>query len=287
MSVSGPAAIADDLAVQGAAVMLLERRGNPGPTTIGRLVSAYADDDIRAANERVVQHLHTTRPVLTGVTPAGLLLENPPAERWVLVGGPSADWARLTDPQRRAAAATCVLEGWAGDPDAGMRLLAEGAVHMATAWSAGACAPLAAVIGPSTPCWTFRDDATTAVAAAPVLVGGAGAVWMGARHEDALRDERVCAEVLAPGLAGALQATGHIDVFGMVAEALWMGDDGHTRAGATSLLALRALLGALSERAPHAVRAAAALMPGEGIGLSLITGAARATLAGLPPAAGS
>lgn len=280
VSVMGPPALADALTAQGAEVRVLAPRGDDGAATLGELVVAYADDRIDVANARAVEHLQTSRPVLAGVAPAGLLLDVPrPA--WLLVGGPRADWGGLCAAQRRAAVATCLLEGWAHDAEAAEGLLAGGEVPIATAMAAGAVAPGAMVIGPSTPCWLVRDDATGRTAVAPVLHGGP-AVWRGDGSPESLRRARILAETAAPALAAALRASGPLDVYARCEEALAMGDDGHVRTRALSLLVLRDLLPALAERAPRSVHAVAMLAGEDGLGLSAAAGAARATLAGLP-----
>jgi hypothetical protein len=281
VTVMGPQSLADALAAQGADVRLLaDRAGRAESAALGQLLIAYADDRIDAANATAVEHLQTSRPVLAGVAPAGLLLDVP-RPRWLLVGGPHRDWQRLCDAQRRAAAATCVLEGWADDSPAAEALLREGEIPLAPALAAGAVAPGAMVIGPSSPCWLVRDDATGRTAVAPVLHGGP-AIWRGDVSAEAMRRARVLAETAGPAMAAALRAGGPLDVYAHCEEALAMGDDCHARTPALSLLVMRDLLPALTERAPRAVHAVALLAPGDGLGLSVAAGAARASLAGLP-----
>ncbi len=281
VTVMGPQTLADALTAQGADVRLLADRPERGESpALGQLLVAYADDRIDLANATAVEHLQTSRPVLAGVAPAGLLLDVP-RPRWLLVGGPHRDWARLCDAQRRAAAATCVLEGWADDTALAEAMLRDGEVPLAPAMAAGAVAAGAMVIGPSSPCWLVRDDATGRTAVAPVLHGGP-AIWHGDVSAEAMRRARVLAETAGPAIAAALRAGGPLDVYARCAEALAMGDDGHARTSALSLLVMRDLLPALAERAPRAVHAVVLLAPGDGLGLSVAAGAARATLAGLP-----
>lgn len=282
VSVMGPQVLAEALASQGADVRILPpRREPPESPALGQLMVAYSDDRIDAANARAAEHLQTSRPVLAGVAPAGLLLDVP-RPRWLLVGGPHRDWHRLCDAQRRAAAAVCMLEGWAHEPETAMAALESGEIPLAPAMAAGSVAPGAMVIGPSTPCWLVRDDATGRTAVAPVLHGGP-ALWRGDASPESLRRARILAESAAPALAAALRAAGPLDVYARCEEALLMGDDGHARTRALSLLVLRDLLPALSERAPGAIHAVALLSGDDGLGLSAAAGAARATLAGLPP----
>ncbi|MEZ5081689.1 MAG: DUF1116 domain-containing protein [Thermoleophilia bacterium] len=279
-TVIGPEALVAALAAQGVDV-----HHYAPPTTIperllGELVVAYADDAVSSANAAVAQHLLTTRPVLTGTAPAGLVVD-PGTPRWVLLGGEPHAWDVQPEAVRHAAAATCVLEGWADDVAEGVQRITDGDVMVADAAPLQAAAPGTMAIGPSTPCWLVRDDATGREVVAPILHGGDSALWKGTTDRDAMRAERILAETLAPALNVALRFTGPVDILTMAEQAWAMGDDGAVRGRALSLLTLSRLLGALSARAPEAVTAAAELIPGDGFGLSMLCGAARATLAGL------
>src|SRR4030065_549160 len=69
-----------------------------------------------------------------------------------------------------------------------------------------------------------------------------------AKSEDVQTRLRWMNDVMAPVLADALAAMGGIDIRALLAEALHMGDEGHNRNKAGSILYLRAL-------APHVAKA--------------------------------
>jgi hypothetical protein len=71
----------------------------------------------------------------------------------------------------------------------------------------------------------------------------------GAYDEEVQQRLRWMEEVMAPVLGRAIEASGGIDIKALLAEALHMGDEGHNRNKAGSILYLKAL-------APHVVRAA-------------------------------
>jgi hypothetical protein len=72
---------------------------------------------------------------------------------------------------------------------------------------------------------------------------------MGAYGPDVIARLRWMNDVMAPVLADAIASSGGIDIRALLAEALQMGDEGHNRNKAASLLYLKAL-------APHVVKAA-------------------------------
>ena len=69
----------------------------------------------------------------------------------------------------------------------------------------------------------------------------------GAFDEDVQHRLRWMEDVMAPVLKAALEASGGIDIKALLAEALHMGDEGHNRNKAGSILYLKAL-------APHIAR---------------------------------
>jgi len=87
----------------------------------GRLLSAYVDSELTAAETRAMQehlldcaacreayeNLRAARDLLAGLAPA-----DPPAEFWAAVRGPAMRWARGADQSRAAAAGA--PGGWAG-----------------------------------------------------------------------------------------------------------------------------------------------------------------------------
>ncbi len=274
--------LADALLDQGVDARVFSSHTGPLPTaeTLGELVIAYGDLRIDRANARVLEHLQTCRPMLVSTAPAGLVAEID-AARWVLYGGPPVALDALSEPQRRSIAATCVLEGWATDrADADARIVAD-EIHLSTASDHAMAAPGAASIGPSTPCWIVRDDATGLTGATPLLHGADAALWLGDDSPEAMRRERVHSEALAPGLTAALRAHGPLDLMALCQRALDMGDDGHTRTDALGTLLVTELLSYLDERAPRAITPVAHAVGGNGgFGLSLFLATATGAVTG-------
>lgn len=281
--VSGPAHLAAAVAAQGVTV---ERVPAPpadiGDVLLGTLTVAYADDRVDDANRAVAEHLGAARPVLEAVAPAGSVVTTG-AARWVMVAGTGPRWEDLADAQRSAACAACVLEGWADHIAAARGLLETGAVTLLPTAGGPVAAPGAAAVSPGTPCFVARDAASGRRGAAPVLAAGEHALWRGAASGEALRREREVRERVAPALAAALRARGPLDPAPLVARARGMGDDGHGRTEALTLLVVTALLPEVARRDPEAAAALAGLACADGaLGLAAMMAAGRAVEAGMP-----
>jgi hypothetical protein len=246
-----------------------------------RLLNAlYADDRVEAANERTVARLQAARPMLVGAGRAGDLV--PGLEgRLVLHAGPAIEPQRMCRPQMIAASGAVVLEGWAAGLAQAERMLMSGEVALAPAHSLGAAGAMTGIMSPSMGCWAVHDEEGGTTAWSPMNDGPGDAFWLGVASPEALRRQRLLGEVIAPAIGQALQLRGPVDVFGIDAQALAMGDDCHMRHQAATLLLLREILPAVAERAPAAVGPLAQTIAANGhFALTLTIAAGRAALAG-------
>lgn len=248
------------------------------PEALAPLAAAYADPAIDAANADAVARLQAAQPHLVTAGRAGDLI--PGLEgKMILHAGPPIEWERRCVPQRLAAAGACVLEGWAEDLDAGLALLEEGAVEMAPAHSLGAAGAMAGIISPSAAAWHVRDEESGIDAWTPFNDGSGDAFWLGVGSPEAVARQRRMAEVLAPAFAAALADHGPLDVFGLLAQGLAMGDDCHMRHQATTMLLMRELLPAMADNAPEKVAETAAMVGANGhFALTITIAAARSAL---------
>jgi hypothetical protein len=200
--------------------------------------------------------------------------------RTVLHAGPPVEWERMSAPQRIAAAGACVLEGWARDLDDAEAMLARGEVTLAPNHSLGAAGAMTGIVSPSMACWHVRDEETGIEAWSPFCDGPGEAFWLGVGSPEAIRRQRLMAEAIAPGFNAALRARGPVDAFGICAQAIAMGDDCHMRHQAATMLLMREVLPAMSERAPRSVHPTANLLAGNGhFALTVTIAACRAAMA--------
>ena len=162
--------------------------------------------------------------------------------------GPPVDWARASGPLRGALIGAMLLEGLAGDPDQAADLLARGTgITLMPCHDLGGVAPMAGVVSPSMWLFVLRDEVHDRTSWCPLNEGLGRVLRYGAYAPDVLDRLRWMGEVLGPALAAALAARGGIDVKGLVGQMVQMGDEGHNRNRAGTLMLLRDLVPHLVE----------------------------------------
>ncbi|HEX6202153.1 MAG TPA: DUF1116 domain-containing protein, partial [Thermoanaerobaculia bacterium] len=152
-----------------------------------------------------------------------------------------------------------LFEGWAADAAAAGELAAGGEIELAPCHHHGAVGPMAGVVSPSMAVYVV-DDATHGGRAVSNLNEGYGKVLRyGAYAPEVLDRLRWMNDELAGLLAAALADGDPLDLRALAAEALHMGDEGHNRNKAGSLLFTRTLAPRIAGVAPDGAAAARAL----------------------------
>lgn len=239
----GLATFADALADQGVGVVSVDWRPPAGgdPRALAALTRLWGVHGSRVAeaNAKALEAIESAQPRATDVRPAGEVMPVL-GERTLLHSGPPIEWERICEPQRRALTAACVFEQWAADPTEARALLAAGAVGLASGNEHGHVGPMTGVCSPSMPVWVVEDAGTRAYS---TLNEGPGeTLWFGVCSETANARLRFFRDELGPHLASLLRRHGPIDVFGLAAQGLHMGDELHMRSQATGHLLARELL---------------------------------------------
>jgi len=232
----------------------------PGGTTdlAGDLAQVMADPRREPANLLAVERMVATRVRLVDVRPAREALGLEPGT--FLHAGPPLTVDRASGPMLGALQGAMVLEGLAADPDEAARLLAAHAAPAGTAAAAvpgaivldschhhAAVGPMAGVVSPSM--WVFElEDATTGRRAWCSLNEGLGKVLRYGAYEPSVLERLTwMSTVLGPLLQHAVRAGDPVDISTIVAQMVQMGDEGHNRNRAGTLMLLRDLLPALIE----------------------------------------
>lgn len=198
---------------------------------------------IDQANRTAVERMMAARPVLQGVAVARDVI--PGLDDGLLLhAGPPLAWERASGPLRGAVIGALLFEGRAGDETAAAALIERGEVRLEPCHHHGAVGPMAGVISPSMRVYVV-DDAVHGHRTFSNLNEGYGKVLRyGAFSPEVLARLHWMNDVLAPALGEAVALAGGIDLRALLAEALHMGDEGHNRNKAGSLLFLKLL-------APH------------------------------------
>ena len=204
--------------------------------------------DIEKANTEATQRMMEARPILVGV---GKAREVVPGMRDNLLmhAGPPIAWDRMSGPMRGAVIGALLFEGKAQNEAEAQALVTAGKVDFEPCHHHQTVGPMAGVTSSSMSVYIVEDKTHGNKTFSNLNEGYGKVLRYGAYSQDVLTRLRWMEDVLAPILAAAIEASGGIDLRALLAEALQMGDEGHNRNKAGSLLYLKAL-------SPHVVKVA-------------------------------
>ncbi len=207
--------------------------------------------DIEQANQTALNRIMDARPFLKGVARA---LDVIPGMRpnLLLHAGPPISWARMSGPLRGAVIGALIFEGLAQSEAEAVALVEQGAVQFEPCHEHASVGPMAGVTSASMLVFVV-ENVTHGNRAFSNLNEGYGKVLRyGAYSADVLKKLRWMNDVLGPAIGAALAGTNGIDLRALIAEALHMGDEGHNRNKATSLILLKHLAPLLAKTVPDA-----------------------------------
>jgi hypothetical protein len=205
--------------------------------------------DIDSSNQTAVERMMAARPILKGLAAARDVIPGM-HDHLLLHAGPPIEWPRMSGPLRGAVIGALLFEGRAKDEAGAVALVEQGQVQFAPCHEHSAVGPMAGVISPSMQVYVV-ENATHGNKAFSNLNEGYGKVLRyGAFSPEVLKKLHWMNEVMGPVLAGALAASDGLDLRSLIAEALHMGDEGHNRNKAGSLLYLKWLAPLIARAAP-------------------------------------
>lgn len=191
--------------------------------------------DIEKANSEAVNRMMEGRPI---VTTLGKALETAPGmhENMLLHAGPPVTWERMSGPMRGAMMGALIFEGKAKNGEEAEKLLASGKIEFSPCHEHMCTGPMAGVISPSMLVYVVENQ-THGIKCFSNLNEGRGKVLrMGAYSPEVIEKLRWMESTLGPAVKAALEAMGGVDIRALLAKALHMGDDGHNRLDAASIL---------------------------------------------------
>ena len=204
---------------------------------------------IDQANRTAVERMTSARPMLTGMARAGDVIPGL-TDDLLLHAGPPITWDRASGPLRGAVIGALLFEGRARDESEAVALVERGEIRLEPCHHHAAVGPMAGVTSASMKVYVV-ENVTHGNRAYSNLNEGYGKVLRyGAFSEEVLAKLRWMNDVLASVLAEALAFSGGIDLRALIAEALHMGDEGHNRNKAGSLLFLKLLAPHIAKSAP-------------------------------------
>ncbi|MGH3096246.1 MAG: DUF1116 domain-containing protein [Streptosporangiales bacterium] len=208
------------------------------------LARVTADERRDAVNAEGVGRVLAAGAELVDVLPAREALGLAPGQ--FCHAGPPIDWTRASGPLRGALIGAAMFEGLATTTEDAERMLAAGDCELAPCHSRGAVGPMAGVISPSMWGFVLREPTRGGTAYCTLNEGLGKVLRYGAYGPEVIDRLRWMSRVLGPLLQVAVRRRSDrgepLDVRAIVAQMLHMGDEGHNRNRAGTMMAVRELL---------------------------------------------
>jgi hypothetical protein len=194
--------------------------------------------DIEQANTTSVNRMMEARPILKGVATARDVIPGM-KDNLFLHAGPPIGWDRMSGPLRGAMIGAMLFEGLAADETQAVSMAERGEVEFAPCHHHGAVGPMAGVTSASMKVYVVENTEHGNRSFSNLNEGYGKVLRYGAYSQDVLKKLRWMNDVLGEALANALAQSDGIDMRALIAEALHMGDEGHNRNKAGSLIYLK------------------------------------------------
>ena len=205
--------------------------------------------DVEAANAAAVERLVSARPVLTGLAVAREAIPGM-RENLLLHAGPPIEWERASGPLRGALIGALLFEGLAKSEAEATGMIKAGEVDLEPCHHHNAVGPMAGVISASMQVYVVENLTHGNKAYSNLNEGYGKVLRYGAYSPEVLDKLRWMNAEMGPLLAEAFAQDEGIDLRALLAEALHMGDEGHNRNKAGSLIFLKNLAPRLARLSP-------------------------------------
>jgi hypothetical protein len=204
--------------------------------------------DIEKANAQTVERMMEARPVVVGVAKA---IDVIPAMRknLFLHAGPPITYDRMAGPVKGAIVGALLFEGIAKNEEEAWEIAKSGKIDFEPCHHHSAVGPMAGLISPSMLVYIVENKTHGNKAYSGLNEGRGKVLRMGAYSPEVLSRLKWMNEVLGPVLNDSFQLSGGLDIRNLVGKALHMGDDGHNRLDACSIIYTTMM-------APHIVKVA-------------------------------
>ena len=192
------------------------------------------------ANATAVERMISARPILKGVATARDVIPGM-KDNLILHAGPPLTWARMSGPVRGAMIGALLFEGLAADEAEATSMAERGEIEFDSCHHHGVVGPMAGATSASMKVYVVENVEHGNKAYSNLNEGYGKVLRYGAYSEDVLKKLHWMNDVLGVALADALAQTDGIDMRALIAEALHMGDEGHNRNKAGSLIYLKTI----------------------------------------------
>lgn len=198
-------------------------------------------EKIEAANQRAVKILLSADPIWTGVGRAVDVLEGM-TENTILYSGPPIAWENMIPIQRHGVIRGVVYEGLAGSEEEALKFIEEGRIHLGAASDHNVVGSGAGIITPSMALNICENKNTGAKGYCPLWEGREGLGTWGCLDISIAGRLKEFSTRIGPGLNTVLREIGGLPLKGIMARALQMGDEIHTRQVACGLFVIQEMI---------------------------------------------
>ena len=192
--------------------------------------------DIELANQTAVDRMMSARPILKGVATARDVIPGM-RDNLLLHAGPPITWERASGPMRGAIIGALIFEGLAADEIGAEALITSGEIELAPCHEHSSVGPMAGVTSASMKVYVVENVTHGNMAYSNLNEGYGKVLRYGAYSSEVVDKLRWMNDVMGPVLHNALVASGDgLDIRALLAESLHMGDEGHNRNKAGSII---------------------------------------------------
>jgi hypothetical protein len=196
--------------------------------------------DIERANQESVERMMSARPILKRVSAAKDVIPGM-KENLILHAGPPIEWERMSGPLKGAVIGALLFEGLAKDETQAVSMVQSDEIEFSPCHHHQTVGPMAGVTSASMEVYEIENITQGNWAYSNLNEGYGKVLRYGAYAEEVLEKLHWMNDVLAKVLADALSGSEGLDLRALLAESLHMGDEGHNRNKAGSLLFLKNL----------------------------------------------
>ena len=232
---AGAPLFAEELRSQNVRVEEIQWRPYP---QIAEMTRIYSDSRLLSANQLALSRMLASEARLVDIKTAEEALE---LEKYSLLhAGPPIDWDSASGPLRGALIGAVLFEGWADNPESAEKLLSEGRINLEPCHHYNAVGPMAGVVTPSMHMFEVFDQSTGNKSFCTLNEGLGKVLRYGAFSAEVISRLNWMRNDLGPLLQlGIRSLTDGIDVKAILAQMIQMGDEGHNRNRAGTLMFMR------------------------------------------------
>lgn len=208
---------------------------------IAAIESLENDPRIKTANQKAVEKLLSSQPMLIGMALAGEVIPQM-TKNTILHAGPPISWEKMSGPLRAAVLGAIVFEGLANDLKAAEILINSKKIIFDSCNNRQAVGPMAGVTSYSMPVFIVENSTYKNRAFCTMNEGLGKVLRYGANSKEVITKLQWMKNTLFPILQQALTKSDAINLKILISQALHMGDECHNRNKAATSLFIRTLL---------------------------------------------